>query len=395
MKKLFVVGLLILSFSMFLSCGTQKREDITIWAWNRNVFIMEAAIERYRQEVDSTFTATVEPFSQNDIDVKFKAASQLGKADSLADIILGDAMRMRGYYYLWPTLFYDFSQRVEAADNLNLFVPSTIDVVTIGDKLIAMPYGIAPTYVFAYTPLWDPEDISTILAEGWTWGDYLDFGLKIQSENPNLDVYMTAYNMRLDDRLYRTMTSQRGEWFMDADHEVEVANANSVQALTWVQSFFDAGIVGHVDSGDFRSLMIEGRIAAQIQGFFLTGQLKDIGQDTAGDWLLLPLPSWDIEESSASITGGSYLYVNNYSSNANRAADFAIWYTTHVEAVVEGLHIGGIFPANMGAYTTEYFATNDPFFSNQAYLSDVAQNVHQALAIFPSRYNAFNYDAFI
>ena len=92
---------------------------------------------------------------------------------------------------------------------LKKFVSSTIEVATINNKLVAMPYGIAPTYVFAYKPLWDTNVINDILENGWTWDDYKTVGLDIISNNTDKDVFMTAYNMRGDDRLYRTMTSQK------------------------------------------------------------------------------------------------------------------------------------------------------------------------------------------
>ena len=319
----------------------------------------------------------------------------LGDAPARICAVLGDAMRMRGYFDMWPDLFYDFNQTDLTNDELARFVPSTVEIATIGDKLLAMPYGIAPTYVFAYVPLWEQDDIDDISSNGWTWPDYETIGLKIKAANPATTIYMTAYNMRLDDRLYRTMTSQKGEWFMDADLNVQVGNEISIQAMTWVKQFLDSDVVGHVDSGDYRSMMINGQIAAQIQGFFLSGQIKDVGQATSGDWMLLPLPSWEEGESSASITGGSYLYVNNLLKGHDKAADFVKWYTLNADAVVAGLDIGGIFPALLDAYETDYFDTEDAFFGGQKYLKDVAQNVHQAPAIFPSQFNAFNYDAFI
>ena len=69
MKKLillFVFAGIIFSLS---ACGSEP-VDLTIWAWNRNVDILTDAVERYKEEVDSEFNATVLSFSQGDIDTK-------------------------------------------------------------------------------------------------------------------------------------------------------------------------------------------------------------------------------------------------------------------------------------------------------------------------------------
>ncbi len=391
MKKiilLFVFAGIIFSLS---ACGSEP-VDLTIWAWNRNVDILIDAVERYKEEVDSEFNATVLSFSQGDIDTKFMAAKELNNPETMADVILVDSMKLRGYYDMWPEIFETFDISDDAAEK---FVSSTIEVATINNKLVAMPYGIAPTYVFAYKPLWDTNVINDILENGWTWDDYKTVGLDIISNNTDKDVFMTAYNMRGDDRLYRTMTSQKGEWFMSRDIEVQVGNSNSVQAMSWVKDLYDSGVVGHIDTGDYKSMMINGQIAAQIQGFFLGGQIKSIGEDTSGDWILLPLPSWDENESSASITGGSYLYVNAFSDQTKGAKEFTEWYTLNADALVSGLEIGGIFPALLDAYEHEYFKQEDAFFGNQKYLEQVASNIHEAPAIFASKYNAYNYNQYI
>jgi len=391
MKKLFLL-LIITSIGFSLSACKSEPTDLTIWAWNRNVDILTDAVERYKEEVDSSFNATILSFSQGDIDTKFKAALELDNPETLADVILVDSMKLRGYYDLWSELFSEFKIKNSESEK---FVSSTIDVATIDGKLIAMPFGIAPTYVFAYKPLWDETDIQEILTNGWTWDDYKTIGLSIIAEHSQDEVYMTAYNMRGDDRLYRTMTSQKGEWFMSENQDVQVGNLISIQAMSKVKDFFDSGVVGHIDTGDYKSLMINGQIAAQIQGFFLGGQIKSIGEDTSGDWILLPLPSWEEGESSASITGGSYLYANAFSNQKKEAQKFIEWYTLNADALVTGLEIGGIFPALRDTYNHEFFSQEDPFFGNQKYLEQVASNIHEAPAIFASKYNSYNYNQFI
>jgi len=391
MKKTILLPLAGLLLSL-TACNNQQ-DIITIWAWNQNVAIMEDAISRYK-EIEPSFNGKVESFSQGDIQTKFFAAKQLANPTSLADVMLIDAMNLNVYYDQWSDLFYDFNDDIDET-SLELFVPSTIQVSTIDEKLIAMPYGIAPTYVFAYRPLWNQTWLDDILENGWTWDDYKIYGQLIKLQNTTKDVYMTAYNLRIDDRLYRTMTSQKGEWFTDNEGEiVYLANENSIQAMTWVKDYFSSGVLGHVDTGDYRSMMLNGQIAAQIQGFFLGGQLKNVGAHTSGDWVLLPLPSWSEADTSASITGGTYLYVNNMKPNKSKAADFVAWYTTNVDALVSGLSIGGIFPAVVDTYSTDYFAEPDAFFGNQAYLEQVASSVPLAPAIYASKYNAWIYDQY-
>ena len=161
--------------------------------------------------------------------------------------------------------FLDFNEYGITNEMKSKLVESTVDLATIGDKLVAMPYGIAPTVVFAYTPLWNQETLNDVIENGWTWADYHAIGLEIKSQHT--DVYMTAYNMRGDDRIYRTMTSQKGEWMMASDLSVEIGNTNSVEAMTMIKDMFDDGVIGHIDTGDYKGLMKNGQIAAQVHGF--------------------------------------------------------------------------------------------------------------------------------
>jgi ABC-type glycerol-3-phosphate transport system substrate-binding protein len=222
-------------------------------------------------------------------------------------------------------------------------------------------------------------------------------GEKIRSVEGN-DVYMTTYNMRGDDRLYRTMTAQKGEWMMGADLEVQIGNAISLEAMTKVHEFFDNQIVSHIDTGDFRSLMKNGQIAAQVHGFFVGGQMKDVAPEMAGDWIILPLPRWSDMDRSDAVTGGSYLYVNDTVSQTDKqkSIDFVTWFSMHAENAIQALEVGGIYPALLESYETDAFLNaQDPYFDNQYVLKTVSNVTKFAPAIYPSTYNAFNYDALI
>ena len=82
---------------------------------------------------------------------------------------------------------------------------------------------------------------------------------------------MTSFNMRNDDRVYRTMVSQKGQWLMDKELNVQVNNEISIAALTRVKDLYDSNLINHIDTGDYRVLMKNGKVAAQIQGVLLEG----------------------------------------------------------------------------------------------------------------------------
>ncbi len=395
-RSIFLIFMLVMTSLIVVSCE-QEEVEITIWAWNRNVAIMEDAVERYQEDVDASFKAVVESFSQGDIDTRFKSAKELNDGSLMAHVVLADANRIRGYADAWPDLFVDFKNEGLSEQDQARFMQSTIQIATVEDRLVAMPYGIAPTAVFAYLPLWDSEDISDILENGWTWDDYKTIGEKIRLAEGN-EVSMTAYNMRGDDRLYRTMTAQKGEWMMDADLGVQVGNTISVQAMTNVYDLFESGIVSHIDTGDFRSLMKNGQIAAQVHGFFVGGQLKDVAPEMSGDWMILPLPKWADMERSDAVTGGSYLYVNDTVSSAHKktSIEFVKWFAMNADNAIQALDVGGIYPALLESYETDAFLNNqDSYFNNQYVLKEVSEFTKFAPAIYPSKYNAFNYDALI
>ena len=394
MKKGLFISLVVASL---VSCGqSAETVDLSVWAWNRNVDILNDAIVRYQDEVDPTFSATVTSFSSNDVHTKVNNAIEQLDGSQIADIVLGDSIYMRSYFSKWADLFVNFKNYGLNESEESKFLNSAVELVTYQEKLLALPYGIGPTVVFAYRPLWNSTVIEDILENGWTWDDYIRYGLEIKVSNPN--VYMSAYNLKSDDRMYRTMVSQYGEMFLDQNLNVQVGNATSILAMNKIAEMFDKGVLGQINSGDFRTQMVEGNIAAQVHGFFVGGQLKTAGPNTSGDWVILPLPSWLPGANAASITGGSYLYVNNtiVNSKKSKAVDFAKWYTLNVENSLKGLEIGGIYSPLLAAYENNvYLNSEDSFFGNQKTLADTARFSKDALPIYPSQYFAYNLNQFV
>ncbi len=395
LKKTLILLPVLLSVLALVGCNTPT-DEITIWAWNKNVDIMNDAITRYK-EIEPSFKAKVESLSHNDIDTKYATARELNNGALMGDIVLADAHKIRGQYYGFKKLFVDFNKYgVTDAHKANI-VDSIIEIPHMDNKMMAMPFGIAPTVVFAYKPLWEQSVLDDIVANGWTWEDYDSYGEAIRNVHGN-EVYMTSFNMRTDDRVYRTMVSQKGQWLMDKDLNIQVHNENSINALTRVKQLFDDELINHIDTGDYRVLMKNGKIAAQIQGFFLGGQLKDIAVEQSGNFIMLPIPRWQEDNRGDSVTGGSLLYVNDTikQNKKAKAINFVKWIGLETENTLKALEIGGIYPALKTAYESEYFQTmEDPFFGNQKVYLDVANFSKEAPAIYPSKYNAFNYDAYI
>lgn len=396
MKKL-IFALALIATLLISGCAQKEPEVLTIWAWNLNVDILEDAVLRYQEE-NTEFEAVVVDFGKIDINTKISAASSFKDSSDMADIFLGDWIYMRKNYELFPELFADLSENVTSSE-LELFPNFAIDVVTNDDgELYALPFGIGPTVTFVYAPLFNEvgisnEMISEIQQNGWTWDEYYSIGEDIHQLND--ENYMSAYKLSGDDRLFRTMSSQKGYWFMDENSNITVSNQVAQDSLTKLDQFYDNDIVKHVDSGDYKSLMIDGKIAAQIQGFWLSGQIKNLAPEQSGDWRILPCPSWTSEDTGASITGGSYLYVNNQSEMKEEAIEFIKWQTMEVDNVLRTLEVGGIFPVLKEVYEDNRFLATDEFFGTHNYLLDVSRNVEEAKPIYPSKYNAFNYDTYI
>lgn len=398
MKKLvFAVTVLFASF-LIVSCSGTKDDTLVIWAWNNSVDILRDAVERYQNDVDSSFKAEVVDFSKADINTKISTSSALQDSSDMADIILGDWIYMRSNYELFPELFANLSNNVTEAQ-LEAFPDFSTEVVKNADnELYALPFGIGPTVTFVYKPLIDEvvdadTYIQNVRQNGWTWDDYISLGKLLNQENSEYS--MSAYNLSGDDRIFRTLVSQKGYWFMDREQNVTINNQFSQDALNKLSNMYNDNVVTHVDSGDYKSLMVDGKLAAQIQGFWLSGQIKDLAPEQSGDWAILPCPSWDLSEPGDSVTGGSYLYVNNASSHKQEAIDFMIWQTMNVDNVIRALQVGGIFPVLEAAYSDDRFIAEDSYFGNGNYLLDVANIVTSAKPIYPSKYNSFNYDTYI
>jgi len=397
MKKIIFALALLATLTLSACKSNEEPEVLTIWAWNRNVDIIEDAIERYQVD-HPDFQAVVVDYGKADINTKISTAAALKDSTDMADIFLGDWIYMRSNYELFPELFTDLSDYV-SSDEIDKFPNFATDVVTDSEgNLFALPFGIGPTVTFGYVPLLNQagvtnEEILDIQQNGWTWDEYYQIGQDVHALGE--DYYMAGYQLANDDRIFRTMSSQKGYWFMDESQIVTVDNQVSQDSLTKLDYFYDNDIIKHIDSGDYKSLMIEGKLAAQIQGFWLSGQIKSLAEDQSGDWRILPCPSWTADTTGASITGGSYLYVNGQSENKSSAIDFIKWLTLEKDNVLRTLEVGGIFPVLSEVYSDDRFVASDDFFGTHNYLEDVSRNVSEALPIYPSKYNGFNYDTYM
>lgn len=396
MKK-FIFALALLITLVLSACDSNEEQVVlTIWAWNQNVDIIEDAVERYQID-HPDFEANVVDYARADINTKISTASILKDSTDMADIFLGDWIYMRSNYEMFPGLFTNLSDYV-SVDEINKFPNFATEVVTNeDDELYALPFGIGPTVTFGYVPLLNQagltnDEITNIQVNGWTWDEYYQIGQNVHALGE--DYYMAAYQLASDDRIFRTLTSQKGYWFMDENQTVTLDNQVSQDSLFKLKNFYDNDIIKHVDNGDYKSLMAEGKIAAQIQGFWLSGQIKALVEDQSGDWRILPVPSWTEATTGASITGGSYLYVNGQSEHQSVAVEFIKWMTLEKDNVLRTLEVGGIFPVLSEAYSDDRFVASDTFFGTHNYLQDVSRNVNEALPIYPSKYNRFNYDTY-
>lgn len=333
--------------------ATGQAANLTVWAWDVALAqLQEAAATYTSQHPEVTFT-----FEDMGTDqIYSKLVTSLATGAGLPDIVALEGEQMSGFGNKFPGKFLDLGDVVET----DKYLPIKISEATVNGQIIAFPWDAAPIAMFYRTDLFEQAGIAA--ADLKTWDDFIAAGQKLQLAT---GVAMMPLATSTRDTLYRTMLSQLGSFYFDAEGKTQLNSAPSIQAMTMVKKIYDAGItVDYSGWDEYVQTVADEKVATIPEAVWMIGSIKDAAPQNAGNWGVMPLPGFGTDSKGAT-NGGSLLAIPAVSANATAAKDFLKFAMTDEDSLINGFVKYGLYPSYIPAYQNEIFSQGDEYFGGQ------------------------------
>ncbi|WP_368505682.1 ABC transporter substrate-binding protein [Alkalihalophilus sp. As8PL] len=366
MKKTFKIMAGIIGATMILaacgngsdSTGSGSDNKLTAWAWNVNVPVLELAAEKFAEE-NPDFELEVVEMGTSDVYSRLTTGLQAG-GQGLPDIVLVEDDRVQGYLNSFPGSFMNLSEK-GFEEHSSDFPSYKLDLLTVDGDVYGFPFDGGPTGVFYRTDFFEEAGVDADAIE--TWDDLIEAG-KVIKEDVGVD--LIGLDLHGDDGLYRMMLNQQGTFYFDDEGEINITSEESKRAMEVNKRLHEEGLVRNTVGWDaWVGSMVEGRVAIAPSGAWLYGSITQQGPDTAGNWGVMQLPTFEEGGNRASNLGGSNYVIPSATDNEDLAYEFMEFFATTDEVQLEAME-GGLFPSLNTIYGHELFTQEDEFFSNQA-----------------------------
>jgi multiple sugar transport system substrate-binding protein len=302
------------------------------WTWATNMDEMVDVWNEANPDIQVEVVAAAGP---DDMIAKLLAAVRAGNGPDIA----------AAEYQKLPNLVVsdiamDISQYADQfADQ---YTEGTMSLVTIGGGVYGVPQDIGPMIYLYRADLFEEYGLSVPT----TWDEYAAAAAALKETAP--DAYLGGYP---DDGSTLAAYAQPlgAEWWAtDGDAwKVGIDEAQTRRVTDFWQPLLEQDLVDttHFWTPEWSTELNEGTLLSWTAGAWAPGSLMSVAPDTAGDWRIAPMPTWD-GESEVGIMGGSSAMVTKNSSHPAEAIEFLTWLNASEAGTTEMIETGGLFPAS-------------------------------------------------
>src|SRR5690625_3466095 len=188
--------------------NSEESNELTIWATNINVPVLEKAAELYKEE-NPEFQLTVEEMGNDDIRSKVTTGLQAG-GQGLPDAALLVDDGITGYTERYPNSFVDLTEK-GFAEHANDFPDYKVDSVSMDGKVYAIPFDAGPVGVFYRKDLFSEAGVEATDIDNWD--DYIEAGKKVKEAT---GANMLSYDSN-ESTVYTIFMSQQGLGYFTDD----------------------------------------------------------------------------------------------------------------------------------------------------------------------------------
>jgi len=363
--------------------GTKKESggEITIWATNINVPVIEKAGELFKKD-NPKFNLKVVEMNNTDIDKKLKIGLQAG-GQGLPDAMLLVDDGLVGLLDKFPNAFVNLSEK-GFDQHKDQFPANKLGNVTFNNSIYAFPFDAGPVGVFYRTDLFQEAGVDASQIK--TWEDYIETGKKIKEKT---GVSMLSYDAN-ESTVYTILLSQQGLGYFDENGKVTLGTEEAMKASKLMQDLAANDLLLNTSGwSPWVASLAEGKTATAMAGAWLIGTLEQQIPDSAGKWGVMAVPTFEEGQTGGANQGGSSFVINSTSPNIDLAYQFLEFFSTSYE-VQEIAMEGGLFPTYAPVYESDLFSKPLDYFGGQkaweffaeqiALVPPVSYSVHDVVA---------------
>ncbi|GHO42505.1 ABC transporter substrate-binding protein [Ktedonospora formicarum] len=351
--------------SLFLSgCApailTGAKKTLNFWAFSSTrTQWQQKAWELYKQEKKPDFEINwmIFPFQQMHDKILITALAGSGGPD-IADIEIGQFAR----FIKGDVIFTDMTSKLQQMGIADQFYrPSATDPWSWQGKI----YGIGNELnacLLSYR--WDLFEKAGIKAPITTWDEFAEAGRNYHKATGK---YFIDFPFN-DSGYWWIQTLQGKGGFFDASGKPIFNSPEGLKTLSYQKQALAEGWASIRPVGQaYWAKVSDGTFASLIgPSWNFSGFVQQNSPDTAGKWLLQPLPLWEAGGSNTATQGGTGVAVLKTSSSVEEALDFVLYEHSSVEALLGDYSIRQTWPTFKPALEQAKLSEPLKFFNNQS-----------------------------
>lgn len=303
------------------------------WSWATN---LDEVVAVWNDEHPDIQVNVVEAAGADDMVAKLLAAVRAGEGPDMAQAEFQKLPNM-----VVSDVAMDIS---EYADQFSdQYTEGAMSLVTVGDGVYGVPQDVGPMVFMYRKDLFEQYGLQVPT----TWDEYAALAAQVKQVAP--DAYLGEFPD--DASTFAAYVQPLGAQWWSTDGEswtVGIDGAESQRAAAFWQPLVDQGLVDttHFFTPEWGTMMNDGRLLSWTVGAWGPGSAISVAPDTAGDWAIAPMPTWD-GESTVGLMGGSSVMVTKSSEHPKESVEFLTWLNASTDGATGMVEKGGLFPASI------------------------------------------------
>jgi lactose/L-arabinose transport system substrate-binding protein len=227
-----------------------------------------------------------------------------------------------------------------------------------------MPWDAGPLALFYRRSVFKKAHVNP--ASIHTWADFYKAGLKVRKLGVAMWIQSKAQN---DARFFESLLWEQGSGYVDAKGNVSLdKDPRALAAINLMGKMWKAGIIS--DQAEWTDpwykTINDGKTATLPMAVWMGTFLKSwLAPKTAGDWGVIPLPSFTPNGSHYANDGGSAISITKSASNPDAAWAYIQYHLGRADTQSTMYKQTDIFPALESAWRSPYIRQPDPYYGNQ------------------------------
>jgi ABC-type glycerol-3-phosphate transport system substrate-binding protein len=331
-------------------------KQVELWTFvNTHARWFRSMADDYNKEKDANFELNVSEIAYGDMHDKTLIALQSGGvgAPDLVDLEQG---RFGGFLRGEDPGLVDLADRLKEGGYLDQLVAAREALYSYQGKIYGIEHALTPVVLYYRHDLYaakgvDPQSFAT-------WDDYVAGTQQVVSED------VLGMTFPPHDVLLR----QRGSDYFDADGNVTIDSADSIETMDWILALRDTHKIlsqGPDSSEAYWAAIQDGKIVSQVGADWYAGFFKDNAPNGKGQWMAVALPAFSAGGIRTSCFGGTGSCIVKTSKFVDDCWAFQEYSMLSVEGNVRRFEMTNLFPPFIPAMENERLHKADEYFNGQ------------------------------